>query len=211
MKRDKKKDKPREEEPQEAQPTAERQDEPQHELREELESLRKEKDEIFAKLQRVSADFANFEKRVPKQVSDSVKFEKERIIRSLLPILDNFEHTLNAHSGESEDPMVRGVEIIYGQMLDILKSYGVEQIEAAGEPFDPSRHEAMMRRHEADKDDGVVLDEFQKGYRLNERVIRPSRVVVNKIEAAPQDQASEKGSEGEAPAEPASEQENQSE
>lgn len=151
-------------------------------LPQELEKVRQEKDEVFARLQRVYADFANFQKRVPKNINDAVTYEKEKIIRSLLPVLDNFERTLKAGSTESVEAVLKGVEIIYHQMTDILKSHGVEPIEAVGEGFDPSVHEAMMRRHEPDQPDGAVLEEFQKGYRLNERVLRPSRVAVNKID-----------------------------
>lgn len=153
-------------------------------LRQDLESLQKERDELFGRLQRVSADYANFQKRVPKQISDSVTYEKDRIIRSLLPILDNMDHLLKAHSAESTDAMVQGVEIIYGHMLDILKSYGVEQMHALGEPFDPSRHEAVMRRTEPGQPPDVVLDEAQKGYRIDDRILRPTRVVVSQAPAA---------------------------
>lgn len=172
-----------EEQPQQSE-QAERPDEELDKLRQELDLVRKERDELLGRLQRVSADYANFQKRVPKQVSDSVLYEKERIIRSLLPVLDNFEHTLKAHSAESTDSVVRGVEIIYSQMVDALKSQGVEQIHALGQRFDPQRHEAMMRREEPDKPDDIVLDELQKGYAMSGRVIRPSRVVVNKVQAA---------------------------
>ncbi len=152
------------------------------ELRAQIEELQKERDELFEKLQRVSADYANFQKRAPRQISDTVSYEKEKIIKSLLPGLDNFEHTLqSAKSAEDADVLVKGVQIIYDQMLDILKSHGVEQIAALGEKFDPSLHQAMMQRTEADKEDGVVLEEFQKGFKLNERVIRPSKVIVNKL------------------------------
>ena len=166
-------------------------DEEPDKLRQELENVRKEKDDLQERLQRVYADYANFQKRVPKQISDTMTYEKEKLMRSLLPILDNFDHTLMAHSGESTDALVEGVEIIYGQMLDILKSHGVEQIQAMGEKFDPQRHEAMLRRTEPDKDDEVVLEEFQKGYVLNGRVLRPSRVVVNKVQTEPTQQPEE--------------------
>ena len=151
------------------------------ELRRQIESLQKEKDELFGKLQRVGADYANFQKRVPKQSADTVAYEKEKIIKTLLPVLDNFEHTLqNANSAESLDVLLKGIQIIYDQMLDILKSHGVEQIKAAGEKFEPALHEAMMQRYEAEEEENIVLEEFQKGYKLNGRVIRPSKVVVNK-------------------------------
>lgn len=147
-----------------------------------IESLQKEKDELFAKLQRVSADYANFQKRVPKQITDSIGYEKERIIKTLLPALDNFEHTLqNAHSAEDIDVLVKGIRIIYDQLLDILKFHNVEQIEALGEKFDPAMHQAMTQQSNPDKEENTVLEEFQKGYSLNGRVIRPSKVIVNKL------------------------------
>jgi molecular chaperone GrpE len=131
--------------------------------------------------QRVSADYANFQKRVPKQISDTIFYEKEIIIKSLLPVLDNFEHTLqNAHSVENVDDFIKGIRIIYDQLLSILQSHGVEQIQALGEKFDPTLHEAMLRKTEPQQEDNLILEEFQKGYKLNGRVIRPSRVIVNK-------------------------------
>jgi len=136
---------------------------------------------LFAQYQRRTADYENFQKRVPKQISDTISYEKERIIKTLLPTLDNFEHTLqNAHSAENIDVLVKGIQIIYDQMLDILKSHGVEQIKAMGEAFDPALHEAMMQRAEPEREENIVLEEFQTGYKLNGRVIRPSKVVVNK-------------------------------
>ena len=132
-----------------------------------IESLQKEKDELFAKLQRVSADYANFQKRVPKQISDTIGYEKERIIKTLLPALDNFEHTLqNAHSAENFDVLVKGIRIIYDQLLDILKSHGVVPIKALDEKFDPALHQAMMRKSNPERDEDVILEEFQKGYML---------------------------------------------
>ena len=169
------------------------------ELNERLVELQQSKGEVFAQLQRVSADYANFQRRVPKQISDSVSYEKERVIRSMLPAMDNFEHMLaNAASAESVEVVVKGVEMIYSQMLDMLRGHGVELITAMGEKFDPSMHEAMMRRADAEQEDGVVLEEFQKGYRLNGRVIRPSKVIVNKVEAiqAAGEQADVEGDDG---------------
>jgi molecular chaperone GrpE len=151
------------------------------ELQQQLNDLQKEKDEVFEKLQRVSADYANYQKRVPKQISDTIAYEKELLIKSLLPALDNFEHTLqNTHSAADVNVFVEGVRIIHNQMLDILKAHGVEQIKALGEMFDPAMHEAIMQKTEPDKEENIVLEEFQKGYKLNGRVIRPSKVIVNK-------------------------------
>lgn len=154
-------------------------------LRQELDAVRKERDELLGRLQRVSADYANFQKRVPKQISDSVAYEKEKIMRSLLPILDNLDHLLKAHSGQNAEPVVQGAEIIYGHMLDILKSHGVDQIQALNESFDPTRHQAIMVREEPGKPADVVVEEVQKGYRINDRVLRPTHVVVSKAPGAP--------------------------
>ena len=167
----------------------------QSKLREQAVELQKEKDELFAKLQRVSADYANYQKRAPKQIADSIAYEKEQVIRSLLPVLDNFEHTLqNAESGENADAVIKGIQIVYDQMLGILKSHEVEQIKSLNEKFDPSLHQAMMQRCEPDKEDGLVVEEFQKGYKLKDRVIRPSKVIVNKI-AQEQESENEAGDE----------------
>ncbi|GAG07893.1 unnamed protein product, partial [marine sediment metagenome] len=137
-------------------------------------------------------DYENFQKRAPKQITEAIAYEKEKIIKTLLPALDNLEHTLtNAHSAaslkegrgsaEDVDVFVKGIRIIYDQMLDILKSHGVERIKAVGEKFDPALHEAMTQKTEPDKEENIVLEEFQTGYKLNGRAIRPSRVIVNKL------------------------------
>ena len=159
------------------------------ELQRQLKDLQSQKDEVFEKLQRVGADYANFQKRVPKQIADTVGYEREKIIRTLLPVLDNFQHTLqNAASADSVDVLAEAVRIIYDQMVDILKSHGVEHIEAVGEKFNPSLHEAMMRRSDPETGDDIVLEEFQTGYKLNDRVIRPAKVVVNKIDSGKEEQ-----------------------
>jgi len=135
------------------------------------------------KFMRISADYANFQKRIPKQINDTIEYEKEKLIKSLLPVLDNFEHTLqNASSADDKDTFIKGVRIIYNQLLDILRTHNVEQIKAEGQRFDPSIHHALMQKTEEDKQDNVILEELQKGYMLNGRVIRPSRVIVNKVQ-----------------------------
>ncbi len=154
-------------------------------LQKQIEELRKEKDDIFAKLQRVAADYDNYQKRSAKQIADSVNYEKDKIIKSLLPVLDNFDHIIaNTSCGVTDDALLKGVQIIYDQMLGVLKGHGIEQITSAGEKFDPAMHEALTQRTEQDKENGVVLEELQKGYKLSGRVIRPSRVVVNKLSSS---------------------------
>ena len=103
-------------------------------LQKQIEDLRKEKDDIFAKLQRVAADYDNYQKRSAKQITDNVAYEKDKIVKSLLPVLDNFEYILaNTSCGAPDETLLKGVKIIYDQMLGVLKVQGVEQIKSAGE------------------------------------------------------------------------------
>lgn len=152
------------------------------ELRKQAESLKKEKDDIFAKLQRVAADYDNYQKRSAKQTTEAVAHETEKIIKVLLPVMDDFERILaNAQCSENADAVIKGIGIVYEHLKGVLRSQGVEQIDAAGEKFDPAHHQALTQRAEQDKENGIVLEELQKGYKLNGRVIRASRVVINKM------------------------------
>jgi molecular chaperone GrpE len=163
-----------------------------HKLIEQIDKLMAEKDELFSKLQRLSADYVNYQKRSAKQIFESVAYEKESIIKSLLPVLDNFEHTLSgAESLEDIESLRKAVKIIYDQMLSILKNHGIEQIDSVGQKFDPACHEAMMQKTEPDKEDMIILEEFLKGYRFGEKVLRPGRVIVNKLPAQSQDLTAE--------------------
>jgi molecular chaperone GrpE len=205
-----KKDKPKEEEQPEAaqqqpQPTEQPKQEPAaqtktleelkkevEELQKQVDGLKKEKDDIFAKLQRVAADYDNYQKRSSRQTADSIAYEKDKIIKALLPILDNFEYIIaNTSCGVNDEALLKGVQIIYDQLMDVLKRQGVEQIKSTGEKFDPAHHEAITQRSEQDKEDGLVLEELQKGYKLNGRLIRASRVVVNKAPIAETEQEPE--------------------
>jgi molecular chaperone GrpE len=157
-------------------------------LQNQVERLESEKQNLFEKLQRLSADYANFQKRTPRQIADSVAYEKKAIIRSLLPSLDNLAHALasaeNADTAEGLDSVIKGIRLVFDHMLDALKAHGVERIIALGAEFDPSLHQAVMQRAEADKPDNIVLEEYQNGYTLNGQVIRPAKVIVNKLTAA---------------------------
>jgi len=151
-------------------------------LAEQIDQLTKEKEELFEKLQRLSADYANFQKRAPKQIADSVAYQKEAIIKSFLPCMDNLEHALaGAADAETVESVTKGIQIVFEHMQEALKSHGLERIDSLGAEFDPAIHEAMMRRVEEDKADNIVLEEFQPGYKLAGRVIRPSKVIVNKL------------------------------
>jgi molecular chaperone GrpE len=157
------------------------------ELRNQAEGLKKEKDDIFAKLQRVAADYDNYQKRSAKQIAEGISHEKEKIIKAILPVLDDFERVLaNTDCEENVEAVTSGMRIVYEHAIEVLRAQGVEQIKAEGERFDPAMHAAITQRAESGKEDDVVLEELQKGYKLNGRVIRASRVVVNKAPAAEQ-------------------------
>ena len=153
------------------------------ELQEKLAAAIKEKDEIFARLQRVSADYANYQKRSYKQTTETVCFEREKLIKSLLPAIDDLERTIKNASASPAEPavIISGIKIVYDHILDILKACGVEQIKAVGEKFDPFLHQAISQAQDTGKEDNVVLDENQKGYKVAGKVIRPSKVIVNKL------------------------------
>ncbi|MCE5186185.1 MAG: nucleotide exchange factor GrpE [Planctomycetaceae bacterium] len=155
-------------------------------LQQEIETLKIEKQDVFEQLQRVGADYANYQKRTIRQITDSVAYEKKAIIRSILPSIDNFEHAL-AHAiatqGE-EDNLVKGIQLVFTHLLDALKAHGVERIEAGGKKFDPVEHEAMMQRCEPDKQDNLVLEVYQTGYRMGDQIVRPAKVIVNKLSAS---------------------------
>jgi molecular chaperone GrpE len=157
-----------------------------HGLKEEFEQLQKEKADIFAQLQRVSADYINYQKRIAKQIADTTVYEKESIIKSLLPALDNFEHALaKPPTQETAEALMKGMQIVYDQILDILKLHGVEQIKSLGRQFDPEIHSAVTQVSDPSKPENIVVNELARGYRLSGHVIRPARVVVNKPAAQP--------------------------
>lgn len=162
-----------------------------------LEKLEAEKNEIFERLQRISAEFANYQKRSARQISESIAYEKEHILKSLLPILDNFEHTLShLDKIEGSAEVVKGVKIVYDQFLASLKSHGVEPVIALGEKFDPAFHQALTQRSEPAKEEMLILEEYRKGYKLGDKVLRPSIVIVNKKAVEQPDEEPQKAGDG---------------
>ena len=143
--------------------------------------LKDEYKELEGKFQRLSADYANYQKRVPRQIEESITYKVESFIKSLLPGIDNFDHALSHASSSSLEDMIKGLEMVYENLLSILKSNGLEQIDAEGENFDPNCHQAVMQRADEEKDNGIVLEQYQKGYKFKDRVLRPAMVVVNKL------------------------------
>jgi molecular chaperone GrpE len=134
-------------------------------------------EDLNNKLMRLQADFINYKNRVEREKKNIYSYALEDIFSQLLPVLDNFERALN--SMEKDNSYYEGVKMIYDQMLDVLKKNGLKEIDCLDKPFDPNFHHAVISE-DSDKEEGTILEVFQKGYMLNDKVIRPSMVKVAK-------------------------------
>lgn len=147
-------------------------------LEAELQKVRAERDTLLDRLARAQAEFENARRRAAKEQQDFRDFAIVDAIKSLLPVIDSFERALQAHS-EPKD-FRTGVELIYKQLQDVLAKLGVRAIEAKGQPFDPHVHEAIEMVETADAADHEVLEEWQRGYKFKDRLLRPAMVKVAK-------------------------------
>jgi len=146
-----------------------------------LEDKARKSDEYFNSLLRLQADFDNYKKRLEKEKAEFIKFANEGIITEILKILDDFERAVEAGRTKHDfDILYKGIEMIRNDLKDFLKQEGIKEIEAKGKPFNPHEHEAMMQEETDAHPEDSVIEEFQKGYTFNGRVIRPSKVKVAK-------------------------------
>ena len=132
--------------------------------------------ETVETLQRVQADFENYKKRVEKEKQGFLKSACSAIILEILPAVDSFEIALKTNSNFED--FKKGMEMIYAQLVSILEKNGLKPIKAKGEKFDPYVHEALLQE-ESDSEKGVIIEEFQKGYMMNDSVLRHSKVKVS--------------------------------
>lgn len=143
----------------------------------ELEGKLEEAENRYLRLQ---ADFDNFRRRSRIELEASAKYRAQSIITDLLPAIDNFERALKMDvDNEQAKSLKQGVEMVYRSLLDALKNEGVEVIEAVGKEFDPHLHQAVMQAEDENFGPNIVVEEFQKGYMLKDRIIRPAMVKVN--------------------------------
>ena len=150
-------------------------------LTKEVERYKKDLGECEDTYLRLAADYDNFRKRTARQFTELVKSANEGLLSELIPVVDNFERAMDAAtSSDAFDSFHEGVKLIYQQLKDLLERQGVKQIEAVGEPFDPHKHEAILVVEKKDAPPETVVEEMEKGYMLNDRVLRPSKVAVNK-------------------------------
>jgi molecular chaperone GrpE len=147
----------------------------------ELEKLRAERDMLFEKLARAQADFQNSRKRLQAESDQRAQYANASLIKSLLPVIDNFERALAQDPSKSDAATIlRGMQIVHDQWLNVLKQQLVQEIAPQpGEPFDPTKHEAIMQQP-SDFDEGSVTQTLAKGYSLHDRTLRPAQVAVSK-------------------------------
>lgn len=159
-------------------------------IKDALEEKKKGISELQDKYIRLYAEFENFKKVIAKEQAETLKYGHERLITELLSVIDNLERAIihskgfiervNSEGAEAFQGLTSGVEMTLKQIIDLLGRFGVKEIKALGEPFDPSKHHAVSQLESDEYESNTVIEELRKGYYLNDRVIRPSMVVVSK-------------------------------
>lgn len=152
----------------------------EEELLAQIEQLKAEKEELHNKYLRAQADLQNFRVRVNREKEQLLQYSSQRAIEALLPVVDNFERAIEA-SQDAQDPgaLKEGIEMVFRQLQQVLEQEGVSAVPGVGEPFDPNMHQAVMQEASSEHESGIIIEEFQKGYKLKDRVIRPSMVKVS--------------------------------
>ena len=144
-----------------------------------LAEAQKQIDELNARMLRLTADYDNYRKRAQREKNDVRQYANQDLLEKLLPVLDNFETAITAV--KDADPSIRdGVQMIYDQLIGVLEAEGVESIDAMGKQFDPNLHEALSQEESTEVEEGKVMQQVQRGFRLNDRLVRAARVVVAK-------------------------------
>ena len=145
----------------------------------ELEAARAEAAANYDRYLRSVAELDNYRKRTVRMRTEAREDTLRDLLLQVAPVLDNLHRALNQQTQDA-DSLKQGVELICGQFNEVLKGYGLAEIEAVGQSFDPNLHEALAEVPSAEHEPGTVMEEMEKGYKLNDKVVRPSRVVVSK-------------------------------
>lgn len=154
--------------------------EEEHSLETQIANLQEEVNNWKTDYYKVFADMENLKRRLQNEHANNMKFMMQSFIEQLLPIVDNFERSLAVvNPSEEVQNFLKGYEMIYKQIMEVLKQQGVEVIEAEGKEFDPNVHQAVMSVQDENFESGMVVEELQKGYKLKDRVIRASLVKVS--------------------------------
>jgi molecular chaperone GrpE len=145
----------------------------------ELAQAIRQRDEYHDKLQRAHAEFLNYQKRAKTQADSDRLYLIKPLALDILDALDNFDRAIETARAGGAKAIAEGLEMVEKQFAAVLNKHGVEPIPALGQPFDPNLHEAIMQQPDAHHPEGTVVNEFAKGYKLNDRVIRPAKVAVS--------------------------------
>ncbi|MGZ3379621.1 MAG: nucleotide exchange factor GrpE [Isosphaeraceae bacterium] len=146
---------------------------------EEIDLLQKERDELKDQVLRIQADFANYQKRAKQQADEVRTYAIGSLAQDVLGAIDNLERAIEALRASANQGITSGLDMVQKQLLGILAKYGVEPIAALEQPFDPNFHEAIMQQPSAEHPGGTVVAELGKGYKIHDRVLRPSKVAVS--------------------------------
>lgn len=141
-----------------------------------------EEEDFKAKFYYLAAEMENARKRFDREKQQLIKYGNEKVLSGLLDVMDNFERTLQAIENDTEEKVKNiftGISMVSGQMIEVLKGHGLEEVDALGKQFDPNVHEAMAQQP-SEEEEGTVINVFQKGYTLNGRLLRPAKVIVAK-------------------------------
>lgn len=157
----------------------------EHEVEDALSRLQQDLGAVQDKYVRLAAEFENYKKREQRERESLLKYANERLLTDMLPVLDSLDQAVGAGSlGNSEDPMLKnlitGIKMVQKSFIDALERFGVQQFTALGKQFDPNLHEALQTVEDSAVPEGQVVQEFQKGYLLNGRLVRAARVVIAK-------------------------------
>lgn len=144
-----------------------------------LAQVTQERDQYLEMLQRTQAELVNYRKRAQAQAESDRLYAIGSLAADILHVLDNFERALEAARASGASSIAEGLDLVYRQLLGTLAKHGVEPIDAVGSPFDPHMHEAVAQLPDAEHPEGSVVKEFAKGYKIKDRVLRPSKVAVS--------------------------------
>jgi molecular chaperone GrpE len=151
------------------------------EQQQKVEKAEQERQDIQDRYLRTLAEFENYKKRVAREKAGLIAYGTEKLALELLPVIDNFERAFEqAKKAEHIQPVVDGVAMILKQLEEMLKKFNITPFNTVGERFDPEKHEAMAQQEKPDTEDNTVVQEFQRGYLINEKLLRPARVIVSK-------------------------------